>query len=76
LRVPLVIWRLGVDSAKAANMPWGAARPLASLLDLGSAAAQLQQDLARQRIAWVEGRHLPQRIELAQSAAPLRLAGT
>ena len=68
LHVPLVVWRLGIDSAKAGATPWGEARPIASLTDLGAAAAELQNALDRQRILWVEGRHLPQTIQLAPGA--------
>ena len=65
LRVPLLVWRLGIESAKAESTPWGEARPITSLKDLGEAAAELQKTLDRQRILWVEGRHLPQTIQLA-----------
>ena len=75
LRVPLVVWRLGIDSAGAEPTAWGPARPIASLRDLGEASAELQGAVARQRIVWLEGRHRPQIIELSPEAAPLRLAG-
>ncbi len=37
--------------------------------------ARLRDDLARQRILWIEGRHLPQAVELAGAPDWLRLAG-
>ncbi|MEM8934551.1 MAG: hypothetical protein AAGE94_25380, partial [Acidobacteriota bacterium] len=68
LRVPLVVWgsrRLAGDHPAAA---WGEIERVTSISQLGDAVDDLRRSLARQRILWVEGRHLPQVIELAEPA--------
>ncbi|HEV8239758.1 MAG TPA: hypothetical protein VGS57_10345 [Thermoanaerobaculia bacterium] len=72
LRVPLVVWSTAPVSPAVAAA-WGDVETVTSGPRLETAAKRLDALLARQRIAWVEGRHLPQRL-LAGSDGRLRLA--
>ncbi len=73
IRVPLAVWTLG-DPATPAVAVWKDAQKVSSLGRMRKAFSQLKDDLASQRIVWVEGRHLPQSIELsAEAAAVLEL---
>jgi len=72
LRVPLVVWST-VPPAASTRASWGDVEVVSSLPRLVSAARHLDALLARQRIAWVEGRHLPQRLQ-AGADGVLRLA--
>ena len=68
LRVPLGVWSAKRPKADAA-LAWGDAKTVRSLQSLRRAVADLERTLDRQRILWVEGRHLPREIELAPRAA-------
>lgn len=72
LRVPLVVWSTAPVSPAVAAA-WGNAETITSNPRLESAARRLDALLARQRIAWVEGRHLPQHLS-AGADGRLRLA--
>jgi hypothetical protein len=72
LRVPLVVWST-VPPAATTTASWGEVEVVTSVPRLVSAARHLDALLARQRIAWVEGRHLPQRLQ-AGADGVLRLA--
>ena len=61
LRVPLYVWSLGPASAGMRDA-WGAVEDVSTRHGLDHAFDQLKQDLDRQRIVLVEGRHLPQTI--------------
>jgi hypothetical protein len=63
LHVPLFVWSLGTPSRAAAA--WGEVQDVSTALGMIQAFAALRQELASQRIVWVEGRLLPQEIELA-----------
>ena len=79
LHVPLAVWKFTPDS----TLPgWPEARFVG--LEPGAlkvpkpfkeALADLKQTLKQQRIVWLEGRHLPQEIELSPAARGIRLAG-
>jgi hypothetical protein len=71
LRVPLVVW-----SVKRHVSPdvWGVAETTTGLGSIEKASRRLLKDLGRQWIVWVEGRHLPHEIELAENDRGLRLA--
>lgn len=78
LRVPLVVWAIGPDAeaaAEAGAARWPGARPVPHLGRLKSAVADLRERLGRQRILWVEGRHLPQSLTLTAQAQGVVLAG-
>lgn len=72
LRVPLVVWSTAPSTPELVAA-WGEAETIASVQRLEKAAKHLDQLLGRQRIAWVEGRHLPQRL-VAGTGGALRLA--
>ena len=73
LRVPLIVWDL---SGPAKDVPpgWGEPRPVDNVDDLVRAVRRVRYQLDRQRIVWVNGRHLPQDIELSDKAKGIRLA--
>lgn len=73
LRVPFQVWSL-VEDRPAPG--WGEPIEASSLLELERAYKQLNRALERQRIVWVPGTHLPQKIELISSDGKLRLART
>ncbi len=71
LRVPLVVWRASRTTAATA---WGEAIDVSTVTRLETAAKELRRALERQRIVWVEGTHLPQRITLTDRAQGVSLA--
>ncbi len=71
LGVPLVVWAL----APRLEAPgWPAMVPAYDLSSLERAARELASQLERQRIVWVDGLHLPNRIEIDSGADGLGLA--
>jgi hypothetical protein len=79
LHVPLAVWRFTGESTQS---EWPEARfvglkPGARKVPeaFEEALADLRRTLQRQRIVWLEGRHLPQEIELSPTAGRIRLAG-
>jgi len=71
LHVPLAVW--SVESRAEAG-PWG---PVADISDIGKltrVSRRLMKGVQRQRVVWVEGRHLPSAIELAPETVSLELA--
>ena len=72
LRVPLVVW--SVEENPSAN-PWGLAGPTTGLGSIHRTSRRLLKSLEKQWIVWVEGRHLPYEIELAENELGIRLAG-
>jgi hypothetical protein len=76
LRVPLYVWTLVPPGTNPpALAPWGDAEDVSSWPALERAVQRLRRDLERQSIVWLEGRHLPQQIELAGEDGGLELAG-
>ena len=71
LRVPLVVWS---TTQKGPPDPWGVDEITTGLGGIEKASRRLLQGLGRQWIVWVEGRHLPNEIELADNNKGLRLA--
>lgn len=71
LRVPLFVWSL--EDEPQARSPWGEIASVSTRSSLRAAYARLRETLDTQRILWVEGRYLPQEIELTDSAAGLEL---
>jgi hypothetical protein len=68
IRVPLVVWTLG-DPAAPAAAAWRGAEKVSPFGRMRKAFADLKDDLIAQRIVWIDGRHLPQTIELSPEAA-------
>jgi len=71
LGVPLVVWSpvRGISSS-----PWGRAETVTGIGGLNQASRRLLKGLRRQWIVWVEGRYLPNEIELAENDKGIRLA--
>lgn len=73
LGVPLEVWVVG-RPGRAMRQAWGdAVRSVDTTEALGRAVEDLARRLDRQRIVWVEGRHLPQEVELTGRARGLRM---
>ncbi len=68
LGVPLYVWVVGAKKGAALYPEWGEVRAVRSLRDLRRAVRDLEADLKRQKILWVDGRHLPQSLEIAAGA--------
>jgi hypothetical protein len=74
IRVPLFVWKVGEGPVSAALSGWGGdVEDVSTLPGLRAAFAGLKDELASQRIVWVEGVHLPQAISLSSSAKGLEL---
>jgi hypothetical protein len=71
LRVPLVVWSTNRERPPG---PWGEAESITGLSSIEKASRHLLRDLGRQWIVWVEGNHLPHKIELAENEKGIRLA--
>jgi hypothetical protein len=68
VRVPLVVWSLS-DRAAPALFAWPGAEDISSVPKLEEAFARLSDNLATQRIVWIEGSYLPGSITLSPAAA-------
>jgi hypothetical protein len=68
IRVPLYVWSLAPPPYPPAVARWGKVEDVSNLRLLRLAYQRLDQDLAAQRIVWVQGRHLPQSIALSPQA--------
>lgn len=73
LRVPLLVWTVGAKSPPKAT-PWGSATPITTARQFDAAVASLFERLARQRIVWVEGTHLPQDVQTGALATGVGMA--
>ena len=71
LRVPLFVWSLEDESPTGS--PWGEVAGVGTRSGLRAAYARIRETLDTQRILWVEGRYLPQEIELSESATGIEL---
>lgn len=71
MHVPLFIWALlgGTDTGG-----WGTAEDVSSGSRMDRAAKHLRDQFGEQRIVWLEGAHLPQRIRLAEGVSGVHLA--
>lgn len=73
LMVPLFVWDLSPRTAEAPT-GWGDSRKVDNVDDLVRAARRVRYQLDDQVIVWINGRHLPQDIELTEAAKGIRLA--
>jgi len=71
LQVPLVVWS---PERQLPSSPWGKTETVNGIGGLNQASKHLLKGLRRQWIVWVEGRHLPNEIELADNDRGIRLA--
>ena len=67
LRVPLFVWSL--DAEPPPGSPWGPVEAVGTSRGMRAAYERLRSTLDAQAIAWVEGRLLPQEIEVRPAAA-------
>jgi hypothetical protein len=73
LRVPLYVWTLSPPVPGSLAAAWGPAAEVQSTGDLAAAVSALRRDLDAQRIVMVDGRHLPQSIQLGAVARNVEL---
>jgi hypothetical protein len=71
LRVPLFVWSLSEDAP--VRSPWGEISAVGTRSGLRAAYARLRENLDSQRVLWIEGRYLPQEIELTDTATGIEL---
>ena len=71
IRVPLHVWSLAGKTGE--DPDWGSMEDVSSYWKLDHAVRLLKEDLEQQWIVWVEGRHLPQEIELTERAAGIEM---
>jgi hypothetical protein len=75
IRVPLHVWSLyGPKAPGVAG--WGGAEDISTLQKLYRAFEKVEADLRSQRIAWVEGRHLPQTVTISPGAGGIEPTGS
>jgi len=72
--VPLQVWSLTGEDPGPLTRSWGPAEDVSTVEKFVAAEQRLEARLASQRIVWLRGRHLPQRIALDESKTALRLA--
>lgn len=72
--VPLHVWSL-VELRKLppALAAWGEVQDVSSPAGLRRAAARLRDDVATQRIVWIDGRHLPQSVRTTAAAGVTKI---
>jgi hypothetical protein len=76
IHVPLYVWSVRQPPYSPGTTAWGRIEDASVLVHLQQAFGRLADDLADQRIVWLDGRHLPQGIRLsAQAAKTTGLAG-
>ena len=78
IRVPLFVWSVEPPAEKSAAVSpalaaWGEVEDVSTVARLRAAVSRLRNELESQRIAWVEGTHLPQSIALAAGAEGVEL---
>jgi len=73
LRVPLIVWSLPPPREAAAGSSWPVREDISSPGAFERAVRRLKKELEKQAIVWVEGRYLPQEIELSGEARGLAL---
>jgi hypothetical protein len=73
LRVPLYVWTLDSPAPGSLAGAWGPVAEIQSTGDVAAAVTALRRDLDAQRIVMVDGRHLPQSIQLGPTARNVEL---
>jgi hypothetical protein len=67
IHVPLFVWSLyGTDTRMARD--WGPVEDISAIPRLSDAVRRLRTELDRQRIVWLDGRHLPATVALTAEA--------
>lgn len=73
MHVPLFVWSLESPKKNPGLAAWGDVEVVSSIPRLSKAVSDLRAELARQRIVWLEGRHLPQSVALTPAARNVEL---
>lgn len=73
IHVPLFVWSLENPKKDRDFAAWGDVEVVSSMPRLSKAVAKLKDELASQRIVWLEGRHLPQSIALTPEARGIEM---
>lgn len=73
LRVPLHVWAVNLPAARKAER-WGKVTVVRDYPAFLAAGRALLDDVAAQRIVWLDGVHLPQSITLSPMASGIRIA--
>jgi hypothetical protein len=68
VHVPLIVWMFG-DPASPAAAAWGGAEEVSTFNKMRKAFNRLEKELESQTIVWIDGRHLPQSVEISADAA-------
>lgn len=71
LRVPLHVW----STHQEVMTEWGVVRDVSNMGRFRAAVSDLARQVERQRIVWLQGRHLPQRVRLSDRAAAIAFPG-
>lgn len=75
LRVPFEVWTMSLDREDESPVtPWGRARRASTPQMLRSRLEELRDRLHNQRIVWLDGAHLPQRIQLTARSKGIKIA--
>jgi hypothetical protein len=74
LGVPFRVWSVAPSEAAPHAPGWGEIEDVSTLARFGKAVERLADILERERIVWVEGRHLPQDISASARATFVSLA--
>ncbi len=74
LRVPFYVWSLSGTGHAIPAAAWGEYDDISSVAAFRHAVNRVRKDLDSQSIVWVEGRHLPQDITIADETAGIELA--
>jgi hypothetical protein len=74
IRVPFFVWSLRSLATQPLAKQWGEVEDVSSAERLALAVERLKDELASQRIVWLEGRYLPQEITVSEKATGLELA--
>jgi len=73
VRVPLFVWSVDPDST-GELAAWGEVADVSSVAKLERQVSELGRFLERQRIVWLEGLHLPQRLFVRQGVPEITIA--
>ena len=76
IHVPLYVWSLSREKPpkRPAAAEWEGFEDISTVVKLHEAASRVQNDLMRQSIVWIEGRHLPQDITLVDAGDGIGIA--
>jgi hypothetical protein len=66
IRVPLYVWSFDPSASGKAD-PWVAAEDISNTAKLRVAVERLRRELESQAVVWVEGKYLPQQVELSEA---------